>query len=377
MSELNLKSEKNLTDEPIRLMEVCGTHTMAIAKSGIKQLLPANVRLLSGPGCPVCVTPPEVIDAVLKLTELKAAPQQTKMKPETFSAAPQQKKPETFSEAPILTTYGDMIRVPGSVRGDSLMRRKAMGADVRIVYSPLDAVQIARDNPEREVIFLGVGFETSAPGTAAAIETASQEGLGNFSVFSMLKMLEPSIRALVADPAFKVRGFLCPGHVAVIIGERGMRFFSEDLHFPAVISGFETEDLLKSITMLLRQIRAGKAVLENEYSSVVLPEGNVLAQETIDRVFEPRDDTWRGLGMIPMSGYRVREAFAAYDAERKFDIRIGAPAGNAACRCGDVIRGMLDPQECPLFGTVCVPDDPEGPCMVSSEGACAAAWKYR
>jgi hydrogenase expression/formation protein HypD len=365
MSETILKSEQNLAGEPIRLMEVCGTHTMAIAKSGIKQLLPANVRLLSGPGCPVCVTPPEVIDAVLKLTEMKAAPQQTNLKPETFSAAP------------ILTTYGDMIRVPGSVRGDSLMRRKAMGADVRIVYSPLDTVQIARDNPEREVIFLGVGFETSAPGTAAAIETASRENLSNFSVFSMLKMLEPSIRALAADPEFKVQGFLCPGHVAVIIGERGMRFFSDDLHFPAVISGFETEDLLKSITLLLRQIRSGKAVLENEYSSVVLPEGNVLAQETIDRVFEPRDDTWRGLGMIPLSGYQVRETFAAYDAERKFDIRVGAPAGNAACRCGDVIRGMLDPQECPLFGTVCVPDDPEGPCMVSSEGACAAEWKYR
>ena len=369
------------TSHVINIMEVCGTHTMAIARSGLRQLLPANVRLLSGPGCPVCVTPPEVIDAVLRLTEgvtvINSFGNADSLVKSDEAEKPQDPHRISASDIPIITTYGDMIRVPGSRRGDSLMRRKAMGADVRIVYSPLDAVQIARDNPQREVIFLGVGFETSAPGTAAAIETASREGLTNFSVFSMLKMLEPSIRALTADPAFNVQGFLCPGHVAVILGEKGMRFFSDDLHFPAVISGFETEDLLKSVTMLLRQIRRGEAKLENEYTSVVMPEGNLMAQETIARCFALRDDNWRGLGRIAQSGYGIRETFAAYDTERKFDIRIGEPAANAACRCGDVIRGMLDPRECPLFGTVCVPEDPEGPCMVSSEGACAAAWKYR
>ncbi len=344
--------KKESTQDPvIRLMEVCGTHTMAIAKNGIRQLLPENVKLLSGPGCPVCVTPPEVIDAALGLTELSCRP--------------------------ILTTYGDMMRVPGSVKGDSLIRRKALGADVRIVYSPTDAVEIARENPEREVIFLGVGFETSAPGTAAAIREAVKKNITNFSVFSMLKRLEPSIRALAADPDFRVRGFLCPGHVAVVIGEEGMRFFAEDLHFPAVISGFEPEELLKAIAMLIRQIRKGEAKLENAYTSVVKPEGNLLALETIDQYFETRTDIWRGLGTIEASGYGIRPEYAAFDAEKKFDIKIGPPVVKTGCRCGDVIRGMLDPQDCPMFGTVCVPDDPEGPCMVSSEGACAAAWKYR
>ena len=338
-----------MAEKVIRLMEVCGSHTMAIAKAGIKGMLPDNVKLLSGPGCPVCVTAQETIDKALALTEIPGV---------------------------ILTTYGDMIRVPGSRRGDNLAVRKAAGADVRIVYSPMDAVKIAEENPERQVVFLGVGFETSAPGTASAIAAACAAGLENFSVLSMLKLLEPSVRALAADPEFNIDGFICPGHVAVIIGEEGMQFFSE-LGFPGVITGFETADILKGIAMLIRQIKAGTAVLQNEYTSVVRPEGNPVAREEINRIFEKRTDIWRGLGEIPESGLGIRGAYAKYDAERRFHIDCGPSRERPGCRCGDVIRGKLDPKECPLFGKVCVPEEPEGPCMVSSEGACAAAYKYR
>ncbi len=332
------------------LMEVCGTHTMAIARSGIKNLLPSYIRLISGPGCPVCVTPPEVIDAALELTE----------------------KPGM-----ILATYGDMIRVPGSVKGDNLAKRSAMGADVRIVYSAMDAVEIAKQHPDREVVFLGVGFETSAPGTATSIEAAMEQNITNYSVFSMLKMLEPSIRALAADPEFNVQGFICPGHVAVILGEEGLRFFSEDLHIPAVIAGFDTDDIVNAVRMLMLQIAKGEARLENEYADVVRPEGNPMARQIMDRYLEPRRDIWRGLGSIDLSGYGIRPEYAAFDAEKKFGITFREPAVRSGCRCGDVVKGKLDPVECPLFGTVCLPEDPEGPCMVSAEGACAAAYKYR
>ena len=331
------------------LMEVCGTHTMAIARAGIRNLLPDWVQLVSGPGCPVCVTPPEVIDAALKLTE----------------------RPEV-----IIATYGDMIRVPGSTKGDNLARRSALGASVRIVYSAMDAVEIAKQNPDREVVFLGVGFETSAPGTATSIEAALEGGIDNYSVFSMLKMLEPSIRALAADPEFNVQGFICPGHVAVILGEQGLKFF-EELGLPAVIAGFDADDIVNAVRMLMLQIAQGEARLENQYTDVVRPEGNPLAREIIDRYLVPRRDIWRGLGEIEQSGYGIRPEFAKYDAEKRFDIRIEPAVIKTACRCGDVVKGKLDPTLCPLFGTVCVPEDPEGPCMVSAEGACAAAYKYR
>ena len=331
------------------LMEVCGTHTMAIARAGIRNLLPDWVQLVSGPGCPVCVTPPEVIDAALKLTE----------------------RPEV-----IIATYGDMIRVPGSTKGDNLARRSALGASVRIVYSAMDAVEIAKQNPDREVVFLGVGFETSAPGTATSIEAALEGGIDNYSVFSMLKMLEPSIRALAADPEFNVQGFICPGHVAVILGEQGLKFF-EELGLPAVIAGFDADDIVNAVRMLMLQIANGEARLENQYTDVVRPEGNPLAREIIDRYLIPRRDIWRGLGEIEQSGYGIRPEYAKYDAEKRFDIRIEPAVIKTACRCGDVVKGKLDPTLCPLFGTVCVPEDPEGPCMVSAEGACAAAYKYR
>ena len=333
-----------------RLMEVCGTHTMAIAKSGIRSMLPEKVKLLSGPGCPVCVTPPQVIDAVLELA----------MGPEITIA-----------------TYGDMVRVPGSRPGDSLQRRRALGAKLLVLYSPVDAVEYAKENPDREVVFLGVGFETTAPGTAAAVLTAKEEKVKNFSVLSMLKTVEPALRALMKTEDFKVQGFLCPGHVGTVIGEKGFAFLPEEYQMPAVIAGFEPEDILLSVYLLLRQIAEGRPRVENQYKRAVSPKGNVLAQNMIGRCLEPRADLWRGLGRIENSGLGFRAEFSDFDAEKKFSIRYGEETGPSACRCGDVICGRISPSRCPMFGKRCTPEDPVGPCMVSSEGACAAAYKYQ
>ena len=334
----------------VRLMEVCGTHTMAIAKSGIRSMLPENIKLLSGPGCPVCVTPGAVIDAVLELS----------MRPDVTIA-----------------TYGDMVRVPGSTPGDNLARRRALGAKIEVVYSPVDAVKIAAARPGEEVVFLGVGFETTAPGTAAAVLTAQEQGVKNFSLFSMLKTVEPALRALIASEGFNVQGFLCPGHVATIIGEEGFRFLPRDYGLPAVISGFEPEDILSSVYLLARQLAEGKPRVQNEYRRAVAKEGNPLARAVMEKCFVPRRDLWRGLGAIEKSGLALRDELAAFDAEKKFGVEYKAAARPTACRCGEVITGRLGPAECPLFGKRCTPEDPVGPCMVSSEGACAAYYKYR
>ena len=336
----------------VRLMEVCGTHTMAIAKSGIKTMLPDNVKLLSGPGCPVCVTPCELIDRVLALA----------MRPNV-----------------IITTYGDMIRVPGSIPGDNLQRRRALGARVEVVYSPVDAIEIAKNNPSCEVVFLGVGFETTAPGTAAAVMTAMEEGVQNFSVLSMLKMVEPALRSLMAMDGFDIQGFLCPGHVATIIGEKGFAFLPEEYGMPAVISGFEPEDILLAIFKLLVQIKNKAPTLENAYRRAVSEKGNIIAGKIMKQCLVPREDIWRGLGRIEGSGLGFAEKFADFDAERKFfsgEILMEADLRPTACRCGEVITGRIAPKDCPLFAKRCVPEDPVGPCMVSSEGACAAAYKY-
>lgn len=339
-----------LGEHPMTLMEVCGTHTMAIARSGLKTLLPENIRLLSGPGCPVCVTPAEVIDGVLELAMEKNV---------------------------ILASYGDMLRVPGSTPGDSLLRRRALGARVEIVYSPVDAVALAKENPGREVVFLGVGFETTAPGTAAAVLTAQEEGVKNFSVLSMLKTVEPALRTLIAMPGFRVEGFLCPGHVASITGEAGFRFLPEEYNLPGVIAGFGPEEILLAVYLLEKQITEGKPRLENAYRRAVRPEGNTLAQAMLKRCFVPRRDLWRGLGEIENSGLGLREELADFDAEKKFGLSAAPKARPTACRCGDVICGRIRPEDCPLFDRRCTPEDPVGPCMVSSEGACAAAYKYR
>lgn len=332
-----------------KIMEVCGTHTMSIAKSGIRRLLPSDVELISGPGCPVCVTPASVIDAYLELA---------------------------MDPSVIMTSYGDMLKVPGSARGDSLAARRAMGADVRIVFSPMDAVDIAENNPEKEVVFLGAGFETTAPGTAASVLAAQGRGIKNFSVLCMLRTIEPAIRALYAEPDFRVNAFLCPGHVATIIGESGFEFIPRELGLPAVISGFDGEDILISVSRILKQIEAGEARLENEYTRAVAHDGNELAKAMMQRCLEPCSAEWRGLGTIAMSGLRLRPELAEYDAEKKFGFVYNEKAQLPGCRCGDVICGRIHPRECPLFGTVCTAEDPVGPCMVSSEGACAAEYKY-
>ncbi len=356
-----MPSDKTLRDRLLRaigelelgqvcLMEVCGTHTMSIAASGLRSLLPKNVSLLSGPGCPVCVTPPQVIDAVLELSMEKDV---------------------------ILTSYGDMLRVPGSRRGDSLLRRRALGAQVETVYSPVDAVELALQHPEKQVVFLGVGFETTAPGTAAAVLTAQEKGAENFSVWSMLKTVEPALRTLIKQEGFNINGFLCPGHVATIIGERGFQYLPEEYRLPGVIAGFEPEEILLAVYLLLRQLSRGEARIENAYPRAVSRDGNVLAQRMLAQCFEARGDLWRGLGYIPDSGLGLKEALADFDAERRFQVRYSETETPTACRCGEVICGRLRPEGCPLFGKVCTPEDPVGPCMVSSEGACAAAYKYQ
>ena len=343
----------------IQLMEVCGTHTMAIAKSGIKTILPEGVKLLSGPGCPVCVTPTVIIDAVLKLSE---------------------------RDHVMIATYGDMLKVPGSRKGDSLSKRKAQGARVEMIYSPMDALELAKKNPDMEIVFLGVGFETTAPGTAACIRAASENGLQNFSVFCMLKKIEPALRTLIESDGFNVQGFLCPGHVAVIIGEEGFRFLADEYHMPAVIAGFEPTEILLAIKKLLVQISRSEPKLENAYTKVVEPAGNLQAKQIIQEVFTDTPDftaqvsytdLWRGLGRIPASGYGIRSEYAAFDAVKKFDVHFIEEEQVSTCRCGDVICGRIAPEQCPLFGRSCTPADPEGPCMVSGEGACAAAYLYR
>ncbi len=332
-----------------KIMEVCGTHTMSIAKAGLKKLLPPEVELISGPGCPVCVTPASVIDAYLELA----------MRPDV-----------------IITSYGDMLKVPGSVRGDNLAARRARGADVRIVFSPMDAIEIAEAEPSKEIVFLGAGFETTAPGTAASVVAAAGRGVKNFSVLCMLRTIEPAIRALYAEPDFSIDAFLCPGHVATIIGETGFEFIPRELGLPAVISGFDGEDILISVSRILKQLEKGEAKLENEYTRAVARDGNALAKAMIEKCLEPCGAEWRGLGTIPASGLRLREEYAAFDAEKKFGLVYNEAAGLAGCRCGDVICGRIAPRECPLFGSVCTAEDPVGPCMVSSEGACAAEYKY-
>lgn len=332
------------------IMEICGTHTMSIAKAGLRQILPPHIHLISGPGCPVCVTPSGVMDEVLRISQL---PNVT------------------------ITTYGDLLRVPGSVPGDNLQRRSAQGADVRMVYSPMDSLDMAEQEPDREFIFLGVGFETTAPGTAIAVQEAKARGRKNFSLLSLLKRTEPAMRAIIESDDFNVSGFLCPGHVATILGEEGFRFLAEEYGIPSVIAGFETGDILAAVYQLLRQIQTGNPHLENEYTRAVAPQGNPMARQIMAETFTWQNDVWRGLGTIPNSGYALRPEFSAFDAARKFDFQPEDKEERTGCKRGEIIRGRRDPMQCPLFGKACLPEHPVGPCMVSSEGACAAAYKYQ
>lgn len=335
---------------PLRLMEICGTHTMAIAKTGLKSLLPKELTLVSGPGCPVCVTPTGEMDAVLALCE---------------------------NSRITIATYGDLLRVPGSRRGESLLRKKALGASVEAVYSPMDALALAKKHPDRELVFLGVGFETTAPGTAACILEAEREKISNFSVLCLLKRTEPALRALITAEDFAVNGFLCPGHVAAITGAESFAFLAQEYGLPAVVSGFEAADLLYSVLELVQMAAEDKAELKNEYVRLVQPGGNPAAQAMMKQVFLPCDSHWRGLGLVRDGGMAIRPEYAGFDAQKRFGISAPQSREIPGCSCAQVIRGVTMPQECALFGKGCTPADPVGPCMVSGEGACAAAWKYR
>lgn len=332
-----------------RVMEVCGSHTMSIAQNGIRTLLPPHVELLSGPGCPVCVSAAADIDACIGLAGRSGV---------------------------LLCSYGDMLRVPGSKRGMSLLAAKAQGARVEMLYSPMDALSLARKNPADAVVFLGVGFETTAPGTAALLRAARAEGLRNLFLYPLLKRVEPAIRALAAAPDFAVDAFLCPGHVASVTGAASFAFIAEELKRPAAVAGFEASDILRALYALLKQLAGGEAKLENLYSRVVRPAGNALALAAIGEVFVPCGTRWRGLGPIENSGFGLREAYAAFDARAHFGLGEAAEDPPTACRCGEILRGAMRPWDCPCFGKSCTPQAPLGPCMVSGEGACAAAWQY-
>ena len=334
-------------ERPVSFMEVCGTHTMAIYQYGIRSLLPEKVRLVSGPGCPVCVTPVGYLDRALACAALPGC---------------------------IVATFGDMLRVPGS--RSSLMEQRAAGGDIRIVYSPLDAVELAAANPGRRVVFLGVGFETTAPAVAASILAARQRGLANYHVLAAHKTMPVPMELLTADPDLGLSGYLCPAHVSTVIGGRGYLPLAEKYRIPCVVTGFEPADVMQGIRMLLAQVLAGEARVEIQYRRAVRWEGNPKAQAMLDQVFEPCDAVWRGLGLLPGSGLRIRSEFAACDAEKQLELNVPEAAGNPACRCGEVLKGKQTPFDCPLFAAACTPQSPVGACMVSSEGTCAAAYKY-
>jgi hydrogenase expression/formation protein HypD len=332
----------------INLMEVCGTHTMAIARNGLKSKFPKNVLMLSGPGCPVCVTPAGMIDAAIEISKIPGV---------------------------IITTFGDMLRVPGSA--SSLEKERSAGADVRMVYSPHDALDIAVSNPKKQVVFLGVGFETTSPTIAATVIWAKKRNIKNFTVLSMFKTIPNALKAILAVKGRHIDGFLLPGHVSAIIGEKPYAFLSAKYGVPAVISGFEPTDILKSVEILLAMIDNGISSVENQYSRAVKPEGNSIARKTIYTVFEEADSQWRGIGCIPKSGLVFKKVFATFDSARRFKIKINNDSKeNSNCICGNILTGLNAPQECKLFGKACTPQDPIGPCMVSSEGACAAQYKY-
>ena len=348
--------------EPARrysFMEFCGGHTHAISRYGLSDLLPDNVRLVHGPGCPVCVLPIGRVDMAIDLA---------------------------LQQQVILCTYGDTLRVPAS-DGLSLMKAKAgVGAqcgDIRMVYSTLDALQIARDNPQREVVFFAIGFETTTPPTALAILQAQQEHLSNFSVLCCHVLTPAAISTILESPEVRqwgtvpIDGFIGPAHVSTVIGSRPYEFFSEEYRKPVVIAGFEPLDVMQAILMLVRQVNEGRAEVENEFSRAVSREGNLKAQDRVAEVFELRREfEWRGLSVVPYSALRIRESYASFDAERRFKLDYRSVPDNKACECGAILRGVKRPQECKIFGTVCTPANPIGSCMVSSEGACAAHYSY-
>ncbi len=333
--------------EQATLMEVCGTHTVAIARNGLRTMMPEGIRLASGPGCPVCVTSNKDIDTVIALSRVPGV---------------------------TIATFGDMTRVPGST--SSLLKEQAQGRSINIVYSPLDALTLAKENPDEQIVFVGVGFETTTPLVAMAIKRAKAMGLKNFSVFVAHKNMPGALETIVADPALKIDALILPGHVSTIIGVKPYEFLAQKYGIPGVITGFEPVDVLQGIAMIIRQLHEGRAEIEIAYSRGVMKEGNPVALAAIEEVFETVDATWRGLGVIPGSGYAIRDEYKEFDAFARFSPEVEPTQEPKGCRCGDVLRGIMAPNECPLFRKVCTPENPIGPCMVSSEGSCAAYFRY-
>lgn len=334
-------------DRPIKLMEVCGTHTVEIFRHGIRNVIPADITLLSGPGCPVCVTSIHDVDAAIGIA----------------------KQPGT-----ILVTFGDMMRVPGGRQ--SLMEARSEGADVRVLYSPLDALKLAQQEPQKQVVFFATGFETTSPLIAGTVSVAAQQKVGNFTILSSHKTVPLALRALLDSADLKVDGFILPGHVSTMIGLQPYAFIAAEYKKPAVVTGFEAVEILLGILMLLRQISKCEAKVENAYPGVVRPEGNPKAMKLLYDVFEPSDAYWRGIGTLPGTGLKLRERYREFDAEARFRPKTTGIPEPELCSCGDILRGVKMPTECPLFGTGCTPDSPVGPCMVSTEGSCAAYYKY-
>ncbi|MFW6414216.1 MAG: hydrogenase formation protein HypD [Verrucomicrobiota bacterium] len=343
-----VKSLASRLPRPAKIMEVCGTHTMAVFQAGLQALLPENLSLLAGPGCPVCVTPTRYLDKALAMA----------------------RQPDT-----VITTFGDMLRVPGSA--GSLETARADGCDIRVVYSPADALELARRSPGIRVIFLGVGFETTVPAVAWTIREADRTGVTNYLVLSGHKTMPNAMSSLLHDPELAVDGFLCPGHVSAIIGASPYAPLSEHYGSPCVIAGFQPQDIVVALRLLLSQLVAGEARVEIQYTRAVTWEGNKAAQAMINTVFEGSDAEWRGIGTIPESGLTIKDEFAGHDAERVFcNIQIPPAREVSSCRCGDVLKGICAPPDCPLFEKHCTPSNPVGPCMVSSEGTCAAYYKF-
>jgi len=332
----------------LKFMEVCGGHTHTIYKHGIEDILPRNIDLVHGPGCPVCVLPMGRVDDAIAIAR---------------------------TDGVIFTTFGDMMRVPGSQ--GSLLDAKADGADVRFVYSPLDVLKLARQYPDREVVFFAIGFETTAPSTAITLLRAQAEGIKNFSVFCNHVTIIPAIKAILDSPDLRLDGFVGPGHVSMVIGMRPYTFIARDHRKPVVISGFEPLDIVQSVAMLVKQISEGRAEVENQYARVVRPEGNVRALQAMARTMELRPFfEWRGMGFITQSALKLRPEFAVWDAELRFEVPGIRVADPKACQCGEVLKGVIKPWDCKVFGTACTPETPIGTCMVSSEGACAAYYNY-
>lgn len=347
VAEIEKMADK--TGRRLRFMEVCGTHTVSIFRAGIRQLLPENVELVSGPGCPVCVTPDTYMDKAIAYA----------LHPDV-----------------IITTFGDMLKVPGTK--SSLGEARLNGADIRIVYSPMDSIQVAKDNPDKKVVFLAVGFETTAPTAAATVLAAKQQGIPNLFMLSAQKLVPPVMEALLQDEQVHVDGFILPGHVSVVTGTGIYEPIMTRYHVPGVVTGFEPLQILRALYRLVKQVAKGEAKVENEYEDVVRPAGNPVSQRITDTVYEPVDTSWRGMGIVPLSGLRMREEYKEYDIERVMPLAAAElpAAKKTACRCGEVLRGVVTPPQCPLFAKACVPTHAIGPCMVSVEGVCAAWYKY-